>query len=481
MMNKIVQLTLALVLAGSIGVYASDNHFDFANIGIGARPSAMGKSFTAIANDSSAIFWNPAGLARLNEIDASLMIFSAFETNYKSAQIAAPFMGFTVGFGYIGANVDGALSSSFNNATGLVVPSGSTFGYQGNALYLSLAKALNSNFSVGVTSKYISERLDTSTGSGYGLDVGALYTMYPVTIGLNIQNLISPAINWDTPSRSVDTIPLTIRGGVAVALLDNTFILSVDGDYRKNRPSPFQYHIGGEYWLYSFLPFRAGIDYGRITLGTGIRLQNFVVDFAWSAPDVTGLYEDAFRVSFGYSVPVDVPMPPVAPTEPVAAVQPEPIVVTPTIIEAPVVTPSVVIEDQPIKVATVSESIPATPAPVTEPTPAPSIVAEPLSVSVTASDAPNGMVTHYALKGGKSDAEYVVGVYVRDAYGMKVKDLVAEKIMPAGDYQVNWDLTSTTKKKVQDDEYLIRVVVSSAEGSFVNVVKVLIRNGRLMQ
>src|SRR5262245_2895015 len=38
----------------------------FVKIGQGARAAAMGESFTAIADDSTAVFWNPAGLAQLN-------------------------------------------------------------------------------------------------------------------------------------------------------------------------------------------------------------------------------------------------------------------------------------------------------------------------------------------------------------------------------------------------------------------------------
>src|SRR5437867_8327076 len=37
----------------------------FLRIGVGARATALGESFVAVANDPSAIYWNPAGLASL--------------------------------------------------------------------------------------------------------------------------------------------------------------------------------------------------------------------------------------------------------------------------------------------------------------------------------------------------------------------------------------------------------------------------------
>ena len=37
----------------------------FLRIGVGARAEGMGEAFVAVANDPSAVFWNPAGLASL--------------------------------------------------------------------------------------------------------------------------------------------------------------------------------------------------------------------------------------------------------------------------------------------------------------------------------------------------------------------------------------------------------------------------------
>src|SRR5439155_18087839 len=39
----------------------------FLKIGVGARAVGLGESFVAVANDPSAIFWNPAGLASLQK------------------------------------------------------------------------------------------------------------------------------------------------------------------------------------------------------------------------------------------------------------------------------------------------------------------------------------------------------------------------------------------------------------------------------
>ena len=44
----------------------------FLRIGLGARATGMGESFVAVANDPSAIYWNPAGLASLQRRELAI-------------------------------------------------------------------------------------------------------------------------------------------------------------------------------------------------------------------------------------------------------------------------------------------------------------------------------------------------------------------------------------------------------------------------
>src|SRR5439155_12033475 len=44
----------------------------FLRIGVGARATGIGESFVAVANDPSAIYWNPAGLASLQRSELLL-------------------------------------------------------------------------------------------------------------------------------------------------------------------------------------------------------------------------------------------------------------------------------------------------------------------------------------------------------------------------------------------------------------------------
>ncbi len=59
---------LVLALVGTI--YANGpgtTGANFLKIGVGARAAAMGDAFTVIVDDSTSLYWNPAGLAKIEE------------------------------------------------------------------------------------------------------------------------------------------------------------------------------------------------------------------------------------------------------------------------------------------------------------------------------------------------------------------------------------------------------------------------------
>src|SRR5438128_9985999 len=63
----------------------------FLKIGIGARAVGLGESFVAVANDPSAIFWNPAGLASMQRQEVELNHVSwPGDVNYEHLAYVLP-------------------------------------------------------------------------------------------------------------------------------------------------------------------------------------------------------------------------------------------------------------------------------------------------------------------------------------------------------------------------------------------------------
>ena len=54
--------------------FCADSHAaPFLRMGVGARALGMGGAFTAVADDATASYWNPAGLTKIENIEATFM------------------------------------------------------------------------------------------------------------------------------------------------------------------------------------------------------------------------------------------------------------------------------------------------------------------------------------------------------------------------------------------------------------------------
>src|SRR5579859_3662899 len=94
------------------------------NAGTSARATAMGSAFVAVADDSSALFWNPAGLGKLQRGDVSAYADAwLVDTARGSLSVAMPlqdFGGIGVAASYAdygafdGRDATGALTGSYN-------------------------------------------------------------------------------------------------------------------------------------------------------------------------------------------------------------------------------------------------------------------------------------------------------------------------------------------------------------------------------
>lgn len=78
-------LTVAVVLLTVAGPAAAQN----ADLVLGARPQGLGGAFVAIADDANAVYWNPAGLGRLDHREATFMHWMFSEISQVTVDYAA--------------------------------------------------------------------------------------------------------------------------------------------------------------------------------------------------------------------------------------------------------------------------------------------------------------------------------------------------------------------------------------------------------
>jgi len=145
----------------------------FLSISQGAKASGMGSAFVAVADDPSALFWNPAGLAKQEGFG---VIFD--HTNWI-ADINYNFLSAAYNMGDYGAVGVSFITSSMNDmqVTTITDPEGTgeTFNVTDAMLSIGYAINLTDNFSIGFNPKFISQRIWKMQATAFALDIGVQY------------------------------------------------------------------------------------------------------------------------------------------------------------------------------------------------------------------------------------------------------------------------------------------------------------------
>lgn len=161
----------------------------FLKIGVGSRAIATGGAFTAVANDASTLYWNPAGISRLKGVQGVLDHSNWF------LDINLDFVGLTFNLGRLGTigtsltylNMGEMLVTTTKDPEG---ESGEKFKAGAYSALVSYGKNLTDRFSIGLSMKYINEFIYNSSATGFGIDIGTVYdTKWDgFTIGMSISN-----------------------------------------------------------------------------------------------------------------------------------------------------------------------------------------------------------------------------------------------------------------------------------------------------
>jgi opacity protein-like surface antigen len=155
----------------------------FLKSGVGARTIGMGGAYTAVANDLSAIYWNPAGLALLRTNEASFNHVNWIADVKFDVAAAAMIID---GVGTLGASFTTLNAGEMEvTTTGEPEGTGERFNAGATMLNISYARSLTDMFSIGFNVKYLREYIWNDQAQGVALDIGTFYTA-PVFNGLHI-------------------------------------------------------------------------------------------------------------------------------------------------------------------------------------------------------------------------------------------------------------------------------------------------------
>ncbi len=292
---------LAVIIACALPLRAQQltSGADFLTIDSGARSEGMGEAFTAMADDVTALTWNPAGIALLSRPQvAYLHMLYLSSIGYNFGGVVVPLPAGEDSFG-LGAGMVNLGTGSFDSTLG-VAPAVSA---GNNAFLLSFAFRVKKAISFGVTGKYILEDLAGYNASAFGGDAGVLITPGDrFRIGLGIFNF-GQQIQFIS---AADPLPLSGRLGLAWKMIDvphNTLTLSADNGWQFGSQT-YTGAAGAEYWLDRVLALRAGYTGDSYqqhpTAGIGINVDPVEFDYAFSPQETLGdTHRFSLTLSFG--------------------------------------------------------------------------------------------------------------------------------------------------------------------------------------
>lgn len=312
MKNNNRHLSIITILSALLACAASANASDavgttgaqFLELPVNARAIAMGSAYSAITEDASALYYNPAALASVKGNDVVLMhalYFQSMKYSYGAAAIKRGDWAFGLQAQHLSA---GSIDEIDNTGSA----TGSAFTPRDLAIGAGVSRTIGM-FSVGGGMKYVSSKL-YDTASTVAFDVGSLMRTGKFAFSLSMAN-IGKGLKFISTQ---DSLPFTTRAGAGY--LGENFTLSADIAAPKG--ADMYLATGGEYRVARSqelglgMALRAGYNsrtsgskLGGMTgfnAGGGLLFDNFAFDYAWSPfGDLGSAHYFSLHINWGKS------------------------------------------------------------------------------------------------------------------------------------------------------------------------------------
>jgi tetratricopeptide (TPR) repeat protein len=276
--------------------------------GAGARAMGLGRAYVAVANDPTAVFWNPAGLEIVPKSTFTLFHHQLFEgVIYDFGGFVYPTLTygtFAIGFARLGTG--DILPRDIYNVR---LPG--ILSYEENEIYLSYGKKLPLNLYSGVTFKIRRQVLSggdlNSEDTGFGFDFGLMYRpgweegiFSNMGFGLSYRNLLSPSLNMASQSEQE---PYHVTFGLIKGLrMGNNGIFNVVFDLHKSRYESMTILAGTEYVFRDLGTIRLGLDNFNFAFGAGVRYSFVQIDYSFGSTISDGEFPPTHRFSLTFDL-----------------------------------------------------------------------------------------------------------------------------------------------------------------------------------
>lgn len=245
---------IPLIFGGFSVSWGTSYPFELARpLYVGARALGMGNAFTAVADDVTAGFWNPAGLIQWQGVK----IFGVTKIHDRQDYAFDPK---GIGYSYRGN------AFFWGNKIALGVASGTP-----DFNYYSFGRQVGSYLAIGLSLKF--KRKHPANyyqffGRDFSYDIAILSRpSHRIQIGVLMQNL--------PQKRAINLISFGFSYRRPKIIISTDFVLS------PSEIAEPEIHFGAEWKFNRYLRFRAGASETHPTLGLGIVIRSLRLDYAW--------------------------------------------------------------------------------------------------------------------------------------------------------------------------------------------------------
>ncbi len=285
-----------------VGTYAAQ----FLKVGPSARAIGMGGAYTAVANDASSIYWNPAGMVEMTRTQVTLndVVWPAdIQLYYAAAIFSTPYLPGTFGLSARALTMDPQVERT------IYMPEGTnrTFDAGDMSFGISYGMYFTDRFSAGITTNFIHMGLADKSVETLSFDFGLLYRIgiQGMRLGMLVQSLGSE-VNFDDRSSK---LPTMFKVGLAVdAFRSGAHTLLASGEFAHPVDNKERMNVGAEYTFNQFFSLRGGYNIGYdaegLAAGVGFRIDtsqtsDISFDYAWEDLQDLGSTH-RFSLNFSY-------------------------------------------------------------------------------------------------------------------------------------------------------------------------------------
>ena len=167
---------------------ADEARADTNNLVVGARAQGMGSAYSAVGDDASATFWNPAAMTRMPRTEFTYSHWMLSDVDNIGVDFAAVAVPLAAG------NLEAAVGFSFTRVGAQLEegPSGATSDISDSRFALSGGLRLHRALSVGLSLNRLEVNSERESGAGFGFDAGLLvepledYDLRLAVVGRNL-------------------------------------------------------------------------------------------------------------------------------------------------------------------------------------------------------------------------------------------------------------------------------------------------------